>query len=823
MGKYGFNKNEIRKTIVTMVDKDGFHREINVNSSDEIGFLPTPTVDGAALISVNGKWTQQPGYGYSSDDENVTIDPDLIPTQEIDPEDIQQSVSDWLDDHPEATTTVADGAISYEKLDSTLKGKSDTISQLSEEINSLKDTTFRVDRFDWTHGSLISLVNGTTESGNYSYNVSDFISLPELEGNTITFLARSVSETIASIAFYDQNKTYISGLRNESASVATEGAIPNGTRYVRMCSHDNGVQNAFFEVTAGRISVVETELTPVFCLKNFEWTHGNIMSITDGSIESGGYSHNTTDFIELPVLRNTSVTYIGRTTSDTVASVCFYDSLKRFISGVRSSSKTVPASGTVPNGAVYFRMCSHDNGLENAFIRFTTDRLKAIETNIEKNKAEIDVRNLGNLIPDTATSTVGNVTFTRASYGHYILNGTSNSGVTLGLIDSPTTLPRGFEVGRKYILKFFTTSLDIYPLVWGKKSNGSSTKLNTHASVGCEFTITDDFVGIVVQLSTVETPTFNNDHVEIAIYHAESYAGIAAKKYVWKPRPMLSICDDDGYTNFYTDILPLIKETGVPIASANTTLRTEMREATDALYDARTKYAGGQITAEELAEVEAHFNAVRTEDYATDKAENYGLSFMSWSELQECSKYGAEIVCHTYGHFLNAEDMQMSDEVVRGHYLKAKHALELHGIPSDVVVYNGQANGYLKTRASASYAFKYGIRAEGEALNHVGGDPMQILRYGVGSEQVPFTSEDLIDLVSQLQSIDSGWMILNIHSSSNDWGSDKVGVLRDVFDYCHDHNIPIVTLGAAARWYYELGYQYGAVKYNESQIMANDN
>lgn len=30
MGKYGFNKNEIRKTIVTMVDKDGFHREINV-------------------------------------------------------------------------------------------------------------------------------------------------------------------------------------------------------------------------------------------------------------------------------------------------------------------------------------------------------------------------------------------------------------------------------------------------------------------------------------------------------------------------------------------------------------------------------------------------------------------------------------------------------------------------------------------------------------------------------------------------------------------------------------------------------------------------
>lgn len=40
---------------------------------------------------------------------------------DIDPEVIDQSVSDWMDDHPEATTTVQDGSITEQKLNSNLK------------------------------------------------------------------------------------------------------------------------------------------------------------------------------------------------------------------------------------------------------------------------------------------------------------------------------------------------------------------------------------------------------------------------------------------------------------------------------------------------------------------------------------------------------------------------------------------------------------------------------------------------------------------------------------------------------------------------------
>ena len=45
---------------------------------------------------------------------------------------IATAVDDWLDDHPEATTTVQDGAISYAKLDSSLKGAADAVDAITD-------------------------------------------------------------------------------------------------------------------------------------------------------------------------------------------------------------------------------------------------------------------------------------------------------------------------------------------------------------------------------------------------------------------------------------------------------------------------------------------------------------------------------------------------------------------------------------------------------------------------------------------------------------------------------------------------------------------
>lgn len=75
----------------------------------------------------------------------------------VDPDVIEQAVTDWLDDHPEATTTVQDGSITEEKL------AQDVLADLAE-IPSLKEAIENV------------LVNGTGEQVTLTNanNVSDF-------------------------------------------------------------------------------------------------------------------------------------------------------------------------------------------------------------------------------------------------------------------------------------------------------------------------------------------------------------------------------------------------------------------------------------------------------------------------------------------------------------------------------------------------------------------------------------------------------------------------------------------------------------------------
>lgn len=54
-----------------------------------------------------------------------------------DPAVIESAVSDWLDDHPEATTTVQDGSITKAKLDNSLQGTVDDVADLKSQTNAL--------------------------------------------------------------------------------------------------------------------------------------------------------------------------------------------------------------------------------------------------------------------------------------------------------------------------------------------------------------------------------------------------------------------------------------------------------------------------------------------------------------------------------------------------------------------------------------------------------------------------------------------------------------------------------------------------------------
>ena len=55
-----------------------------------------------------------------------------------DPAVIEAKVQDWLEDHPEATTTVQDGSITLAKLASDVAQKVNAVTQLSDEIVDVK-------------------------------------------------------------------------------------------------------------------------------------------------------------------------------------------------------------------------------------------------------------------------------------------------------------------------------------------------------------------------------------------------------------------------------------------------------------------------------------------------------------------------------------------------------------------------------------------------------------------------------------------------------------------------------------------------------------
>lgn len=87
------------------------------------------------------------------------------------PADIQSEIDAWLDEHPEATTTVEDGAISYAKLNSSLQETVDDVGDLKSAIGYANNGD-EVIKGTFVHGSVNTSTGVMTESANnYKYRV----------------------------------------------------------------------------------------------------------------------------------------------------------------------------------------------------------------------------------------------------------------------------------------------------------------------------------------------------------------------------------------------------------------------------------------------------------------------------------------------------------------------------------------------------------------------------------------------------------------------------------------------------------------------------
>lgn len=150
-----------------------------------------------------------------------------------DPAVITEAVNDWLDDHPEATTTVEDGSITKAKLDSNLAGAIDDVSELKTEITTNKLLT----------PTAVEALLGILSKGVYSESVEAKLVILEHE------LSGSITPS-----------TYLIGYSLDNVSSSnTASSIDDSNSYTTtLTASGSGYEISSVTITMGGVDITST-------------------------------------------------------------------------------------------------------------------------------------------------------------------------------------------------------------------------------------------------------------------------------------------------------------------------------------------------------------------------------------------------------------------------------------------------------------------------------------------------------------------------------------------------------------------------------------
>ena len=151
----------------------------------------------------------------------------------VDPHVIADAVAAYLDAHPEAVTTVQDGAITYAKLDSSLKDSVDDVSNLKNEVNAIADMDSVTDHvtptftFTVSGGGItsnrISIKEGDTITYNRTAEANGKLygtcSLHKYIGDDHTYISLTTPETFTADQDMD---VQINASKNSTSDISLE-------------------------------------------------------------------------------------------------------------------------------------------------------------------------------------------------------------------------------------------------------------------------------------------------------------------------------------------------------------------------------------------------------------------------------------------------------------------------------------------------------------------------------------------------------------------------------------------------------------------------
>lgn len=164
----------------------------------------------------------------------------LHPEATIDEDIIRSAVNAWLANHPEATTTVQDGAISAAKLAPAVRENVEAVPGLKQDLNYAIPSYVK----ECTEGRYVRWDTGATDVGT-GWKLIEF---PVYEGETFNYNYTRTSPDTRGLAFYNAGGTFISGV--QAISTPQEITVPPNAvlckaSFTRELTDVNVVTNVF--------------------------------------------------------------------------------------------------------------------------------------------------------------------------------------------------------------------------------------------------------------------------------------------------------------------------------------------------------------------------------------------------------------------------------------------------------------------------------------------------------------------------------------------------------------------------------------------------
>lgn len=312
----------------------------------------------------------------------------------VDPEVIQSSVEGWLDDHPEATTTVQDGSITKAKLDQNLQSTVDDVGDLKSSVDNVEDDMRDIigstNALDSSVANLNFASDATAFSSNNNYRSRYF---PVQNGYTYTYTITSTYSPSDYRIVLSQSEPAngVSGTIIESISAGadthstftkTVSYTATSDGYLSVVHYRSSTQDAsvinITEQHNGQMDIVKEYLDNIAddvedlqksSTKKIIPTIAGGFKVADGTLvsQSSASGYYRTDYIPYS---GESFDLVGIRCGYTYGAVAYYNSSKAYISGIAHVTGDITISASdVPQNTAYVLFATNDNtGYVNAIL-----------------------------------------------------------------------------------------------------------------------------------------------------------------------------------------------------------------------------------------------------------------------------------------------------------------------------------------------------------------------------------------------------------------------------------------------------------------------